>query len=126
MLCGSLDGRGVWGRMDTCTCMTLFSQAIALNIPLKSLSSMSKFNFQSLSYLMSQQDLSQLTSLISNTLSCWLSFFFFFFWTSSQSPRYAVISLMALSLLVWLLLFLIIHFWTSSISSFRLQISINR
>ena len=125
MLCGSLDGRGVWGRMDTCTCMTLFSQAIALNIPLKSLSSMSKFNFQSLSYLMSQQDLSQLTSLISNTLSCWLSFFFFF-WTSSQSPRYAVISLMALSLLVWLLLFLIIHFWTSSISSFRLQISINR
>ena len=22
MLCGSLDGRGVWGRMDTCICMT--------------------------------------------------------------------------------------------------------
>ena len=22
MLCGSLDGRGVWGRMDTCVCMT--------------------------------------------------------------------------------------------------------
>ena len=21
MLCGSLDGRGVWGRRDTCTCM---------------------------------------------------------------------------------------------------------
>ena len=21
MLCGSLDGRGVWGRMDTCVCM---------------------------------------------------------------------------------------------------------
>ena len=21
MLCGSLDGRGVWGRMDTCICM---------------------------------------------------------------------------------------------------------
>ena len=21
MLCGSLDGRGVWGRMDTCMCM---------------------------------------------------------------------------------------------------------
>ena len=21
MLCGSLDGRGVWGRMDTCTYM---------------------------------------------------------------------------------------------------------
>ena len=21
MLCGSLDGRGVWGRMDTCPCM---------------------------------------------------------------------------------------------------------
>ena len=21
MLYGSLDGRGVWGRMDTCTCM---------------------------------------------------------------------------------------------------------
>ena len=21
MLCGSLDGRGVWGRMDTCLCM---------------------------------------------------------------------------------------------------------
>ena len=21
MLCGSLDGRGVWGRMDTCTCV---------------------------------------------------------------------------------------------------------
>ena len=20
MLCGSLDGRGVWGRMDTCVC----------------------------------------------------------------------------------------------------------
>ena len=20
-LCGSLDGRGVWGRMDTCMCM---------------------------------------------------------------------------------------------------------
>ena len=24
MLCGSLDGRGVWGRMDTCTCMAEF------------------------------------------------------------------------------------------------------
>ena len=24
MLCGSLDGRGVWGRMDTCICMTEF------------------------------------------------------------------------------------------------------
>ena len=22
MLCGSLDGRGVWGRMATCICMT--------------------------------------------------------------------------------------------------------
>ena len=22
MLCGSLDARGVWGRMDTCPCMT--------------------------------------------------------------------------------------------------------
>ena len=22
MLCGSLEGRGVWGRMDTCICMT--------------------------------------------------------------------------------------------------------
>ena len=22
MLCGSLDGGGVWGRMDTCICMT--------------------------------------------------------------------------------------------------------
>ena len=21
MLCGSLDGSGVWGRMDTCVCM---------------------------------------------------------------------------------------------------------
>ena len=21
VLCGSLDGRGVWGRMDTCVCM---------------------------------------------------------------------------------------------------------
>ena len=21
MLCGSLDGKGVWGRMDTCICM---------------------------------------------------------------------------------------------------------
>ena len=21
MFCGSLDGRGVWGRMDTCMCM---------------------------------------------------------------------------------------------------------
>ena len=21
MLCGSLDGMGVWGRMDTCVCM---------------------------------------------------------------------------------------------------------
>ena len=21
MLCGSLDGRGVWARMDTCICM---------------------------------------------------------------------------------------------------------
>ena len=21
MLCGSLDGRGVWGRVDTCICM---------------------------------------------------------------------------------------------------------
>jgi len=21
MLCGSLDGRGVWGRMDTCICI---------------------------------------------------------------------------------------------------------
>ena len=21
MLCGSVDGRGVWGRMDTCICM---------------------------------------------------------------------------------------------------------
>ena len=21
MLCGILDGRGVWGRMDTCVCM---------------------------------------------------------------------------------------------------------
>ena len=21
MLCGSLDGRGVWGRMDTCICL---------------------------------------------------------------------------------------------------------
>ena len=21
MLCGRLDGRGVWGRMDTCICM---------------------------------------------------------------------------------------------------------
>ena len=21
MLCGSLDGRGVWGRTDTCVCM---------------------------------------------------------------------------------------------------------
>ena len=24
MLCGSLDGKGVWGRMDTCTCMAEF------------------------------------------------------------------------------------------------------
>ena len=22
MLCGSLEGRGVWGRMDTCICLT--------------------------------------------------------------------------------------------------------
>ena len=22
MLCGNLDGRGVWGRMNTCICMT--------------------------------------------------------------------------------------------------------
>jgi len=22
MLCGSLDGRGVWGRKDSCTCIT--------------------------------------------------------------------------------------------------------
>ena len=22
MLCGSLDGRGIWGTMDTCVCMT--------------------------------------------------------------------------------------------------------
>ena len=22
VLCGGLDGRGVWGRMDTCDCMT--------------------------------------------------------------------------------------------------------
>ena len=22
MLCGSLGGRGVWGRMDTCMCLT--------------------------------------------------------------------------------------------------------
>ena len=22
VVCGSLDGRGVWGRMDTCICMT--------------------------------------------------------------------------------------------------------
>ena len=22
VICGSLDGRGVWGRMDTCVCMT--------------------------------------------------------------------------------------------------------
>ena len=21
MLCGNLDGRGIWGRMDTCICM---------------------------------------------------------------------------------------------------------
>jgi len=25
MLCGSLDGRGVWGRMDTCIHMTEFT-----------------------------------------------------------------------------------------------------
>ena len=25
MLCGSLDGRGVWGGMDTCICMTEFT-----------------------------------------------------------------------------------------------------
>ena len=24
MLCGSLDRRGVWGRIDTCICMTEF------------------------------------------------------------------------------------------------------
>ena len=24
MLCGSLDGRGVWGRMDTCVCIAEF------------------------------------------------------------------------------------------------------
>ena len=24
MLCGGLDGRGVWGRMDTCICMAEF------------------------------------------------------------------------------------------------------
>ena len=24
MLCGNLDGRGVWGRMDTCVCMAEF------------------------------------------------------------------------------------------------------
>ena len=24
MLCGSLDGRGVWGRMDTCVCPAEF------------------------------------------------------------------------------------------------------
>ena len=24
MLCGSLDGRGVWGKMDTCVCMAVF------------------------------------------------------------------------------------------------------
>ena len=24
MLCGSLDGRGVWGKMDTCICMAEF------------------------------------------------------------------------------------------------------
>ena len=21
MLCGTMDGRGVWGRMETCTCL---------------------------------------------------------------------------------------------------------
>ena len=24
MLCGNLDGRGVWGKMDTCVCMAEF------------------------------------------------------------------------------------------------------
>ena len=24
ILCGSLDGKGVWGRMDTCICMAEF------------------------------------------------------------------------------------------------------
>ena len=24
MLCGSLDGRGVWGKRDTCVCMAAF------------------------------------------------------------------------------------------------------
>ena len=24
MVCGGLDGRGVWGRMDTCICMAEF------------------------------------------------------------------------------------------------------
>ena len=26
MLCGSLDGMGAWGRMDTCTCMVASPQ----------------------------------------------------------------------------------------------------
>ena len=28
MLCGSLDGRGVWRRMDTCTCMAEFCSSL--------------------------------------------------------------------------------------------------
>ena len=32
MLCGSLDGRGVWGRMDTCLCMAGCS-AVHLKLP---------------------------------------------------------------------------------------------
>ena len=24
VLCGSLDGRGVWGRMDICVCISLY------------------------------------------------------------------------------------------------------
>ena len=28
MLCGSLDGKGVWGRMDTCICMSSLAESL--------------------------------------------------------------------------------------------------
>ena len=32
VLCGSLDGRGVWGRMDTCICMAESLHCMSINI----------------------------------------------------------------------------------------------
>ena len=32
MLCGSLDGRGVWGRMDACACIWLGPFAVHLKV----------------------------------------------------------------------------------------------